>query len=133
MSRLNIDEIINTPDEFVLNGKTLFVREFTVRERIKFTKLMYDLAMEIKEQFKSNPQEIMDRVNTKDISDFKILDYIFKTCAMDAKGANKIHENNFTEDDFNSMLPSQITAITDVVFKKNNFLSMLSPEKKAAQ
>jgi len=116
--RINIDAILNIEDEVVIGGKTFKIREFTLKERLQFSKILMDQADIVTKQIK-NPKKLLNSFMEKDVSDYALLKYVFDVCQ------NKDPE--FTEKDFDKLTPTQIKTITNLVFKKNDFFQ---PRKK---
>ena len=118
MARLDIDAILNNPEEVIINGKTFLIKEFTIKERLEFIDIIYTQANKALEKIKSNPSQILAEMQSKDVSDYQLLTYVFKKFNPKVK---------FTEKEFDALTKTQIKSITDLIFKKND---LFQPEKK---
>lgn len=123
MALLDIDKIVNEPHHVTLNGRVLYVREFTVRERIDFARIMGEEITALRKKQETDPSFVLTRLKSKDIGDYKLLDFIFKTGGVTQSGKPwpDGHVNDFSAADFDVMNNSQVVAITDLVFVMNDF------------
>ena len=120
MAKINIDQILNVPDELIVNGKTFLLRELTVKERIGLIHTLREVIEEA-EEAKKNPEaasEFYKRLENPDSSDFK-----FIKAALDP--ANPVQP--FVLADFENLSNSQIAAIFKKIHEKNNFLAKIIP------
>ena len=118
MARLDIDAILNTPEEVIINGKTFYIKEFTIKERLEFIDIIYTQTQMALKKIKDNPEQVLAELQSKDVSDYQLLLYVFKKFNPHIK---------FTEKEFDALTKTQIQSITNLIFKKND---LFQPGKK---
>jgi len=124
MARIDVDEILNIPDDVIIGGKKFYVREFVLKERLEFAGMLNEQKEYAEKMLKYSPKKLIGKFNTKDIFDFKLLKFIFSV---------EKQPQEFTEQIFNTMTTSQIKKITDHVFKRNGFFDLAKTKQEAAE